>query len=149
MKQVTYFLMWSLVWIAVVGLILFLCFTKAFGGTLRFEWEEGAPTSVYTLRLTRINLSTYTPGVAKSYTSVGVSAIDIKDICQVFYPTDTNSYGLICKVGGYKKVNNTWIWMGWSKPVVLDILGDMGELCESPNPGTQLYNLPYPLHSAQ
>lgn len=149
MKKLTYILGWSLVWIAVAALTIFLYYTKAFGGSLKFEWEEGEPTSVYTLRLTRINLSTYTPGIAKSYTSVGVSSVTISDICQTFYPTDTNSYGLVCKVGGYKKVNNSWIWMGWSKSVVLDILGDMGELCESPNPGTQLYNLPYPLHPAK
>lgn len=150
MKRINYILGWSSIWIAAIVLVIILYYaSKAFGGSMKFEWEEGASTSVYTLRLTRINLSTYTPGVAKDYKSVGVSSVTIPDICQTFYPTDANSYGLVCKVGGYKKVNNAWIWMGWSKPVVLDILGDMGELCESPNSGTQLYNLSYPLHPAQ
>ena len=129
-------------------ILLLLFATIANAGEILFDWDGEGVDSVYTLRLIRISLGI---GINlglnyKDYTSTGITSYIVTDICERFYPpaTDEGRYGLLCKVGAYYKIDNKWVWQGWSKPVVLDIWGDLGNTCKDPTAPVLMYNLPYP-----
>ena len=119
-------------------------------GSLQLSWDQGPADSVYTARLTKLNLNTHSPGTSKDYTVTGTCNLIISDVCSVFYPgpSETDSFALIIKLGAYDKINTKWVWRGWSW-AVLDMKGDLGAICTGVNTGVQLYNLPYPLHPGE
>jgi len=131
-------------------ILLLLASAVADAGTVKFSWDAAGATCVYTVRLTRINISSCScyPMLYQDYTTVATSIV-VSDICQKFYPavSDTANYGLIAKVGGYRKDGLKWTWLGWSRNAVLDLYADFG--CGNPTTPPLYINLPYPISPAQ
>jgi len=127
-------------WLILLG---FLSYANA--GNVQFSWNSAGTTCSYTVRLTRININTCScyPQLTQDYTTSATSIV-ISTICQKFFPvaSDTASYGLIAKVGGYRKEGTKWVWLGWSRNALLDLYADFG--CGNPTAPPLYINLPYP-----